>query len=118
MSLRTASSGLHGPAARNQGISQLHAHTIVIYTANVLAIFICIQGRILNRSSLKQRIPTIRNLAILRNCVLLTDREEERNTESKKLKNGKNVFGFYFGAGVHNSKVSGRSGDYVLHDGT
>jgi len=39
-----------------------------------------------NRSSLKQRRPTIRNLAILRNCVLPTDREEERNTESKKLK--------------------------------
>jgi hypothetical protein len=71
-----------------------------------------------NRSSLKQRIPTIRNLAILRNCVLLTDREEERNTESKKLKNRKNVFGFYFGAGVHNSKMSGRSGDYKLHGGT
>jgi hypothetical protein len=46
-SLLTASSGLHGPTARNRGISQLHAHTIVIYTANVFAIFIRIQGRIL-----------------------------------------------------------------------
>jgi hypothetical protein len=54
----------------------------------------------------------------LRNGVLLTDREKERNTESKKLKIEKNVFGFYFGAGVHNSKVSGRSGDYVLHGDT
>jgi hypothetical protein len=42
-----------------------------------------------NRSSLKQSRPTIRNLAILRNCGLLTNMKE-RNAESKKYKKKKN----------------------------
>ena len=40
-----------------------------------------------------------------------------RRREIQKVrswKNRKKVFGFYFGAGVHSSKVPGRSGDYVF----
>jgi hypothetical protein len=79
MSLRTASSGLHGLAARNQGISQLHAHIQLWFTQRMCSLYSsAFRVGFWNRSSLKQRRRTSRNLAILRNCVLLTDREEKK----------------------------------------
>lgn len=89
MSLQTANSGLYGPEARNQGISQLHAPTIVIYTANVLTVFICIQSRILKPLFLETAQTAAIEIWPSCESVAVLDREEEWSEERKEKKTKK-----------------------------
>ena len=43
--------------------------------------------------------------------------EKQKNKKKREKESRKNVSGFYLGAGMHKSKVQGRSGDHVLYGG-